>query len=291
MSIRLKVAVIVGSSRGIGEEIAVQLCAKRFHVVLTSESGSRATEERICSRVEGASVETLQVDLSLVASTKAFAEQVKSKHEVVHVLVNNATAHAATTVRTTTEEGLETTFATMVLPFFMLPLLLLPNLENAALQGSLLCGARAINVSTVTTGDEARLVLEDHDWTHRHYDVHAAERQCQTAVNLLTITQAARLDESDVTVNSVLIGSENCTGGPSRREYSAGGYKSSSQTSVESAADTVAWLACAAEVQGITGTFFREDREVPLRVITGESAEEQQDALWEMCAHATQVGL
>jgi len=96
-----KVAIVTGGNSGIGLETARELARKGAHVILTARSVSKG-EAAVKSIIDSVSndlaaaemgaprVETMALDLSSLASVKAFAEAFRAKQLPCHVLVLNA---------------------------------------------------------------------------------------------------------------------------------------------------------------------------------------------------------
>src|SRR5437588_11451327 len=85
-----KVAVITGGSRGLGLEIARQICAGRGKVVLLAsdpeELGNAKTElERF-----GSEILTIQCDLLETAQIQAAVQQTLQQFRKIDILINNA---------------------------------------------------------------------------------------------------------------------------------------------------------------------------------------------------------
>ncbi|RWX46303.1 3-oxoacyl-[acyl-carrier protein] reductase [Candidatus Electrothrix aarhusensis] len=85
-----KVAIVTGSSRGIGKEIAIALAKNGAHVVVTSRSYERAlkvTEEII---KQGGRAMSCSFDLEDHRSGKLLLETVSKQFNRIDILVNNA---------------------------------------------------------------------------------------------------------------------------------------------------------------------------------------------------------
>jgi NAD(P)-dependent dehydrogenase (short-subunit alcohol dehydrogenase family) len=122
-----KVALIVGGTRGIGKETARALAASGATTVIVGRN--RETGEA-AARELGDRVEFIAADISLLSEVRRLAEQFRSKHSRLDVLVH--TADVLRTKREDTAEGLEVCFATNYLSRFLLNELLLDLLERSA---------------------------------------------------------------------------------------------------------------------------------------------------------------
>lgn len=134
-------AVVTGANRGIGKAIVLGLARAHHHVVLAcrrQEDGEAAIRD-IGSRVPGASLEVQAVDLASLASVRALALTLASRHRHVRVLVNNAAV--ALKHREESVDGIEKTLAVNHLAHFALTVWLQPVLQAAG-------GARVVVVSS-----------------------------------------------------------------------------------------------------------------------------------------------
>ncbi|MDO6525464.1 SDR family oxidoreductase [Motilimonas sp. 1_MG-2023] len=82
-----RVALVTGSTSGIGKAIASRLASDGFHVIFHSRS-SVDVGQRLASEHEGASY--FQADLSSQAESKSLIEKITRKYGRLDVLVNNA---------------------------------------------------------------------------------------------------------------------------------------------------------------------------------------------------------
>jgi 3-oxoacyl-[acyl-carrier protein] reductase len=86
-----KVALVTGSSRGIGRSIALRLAADGFQVVVNYRSGAEAAAE-VVGAIEAAGGEALaiQADVTEGTAVEALVAQTLERFGRVDVLVNNA---------------------------------------------------------------------------------------------------------------------------------------------------------------------------------------------------------
>ena len=127
-----RTCMVTGASRGIGEATAAALAGMGAHVVLVCrdrERGEAALGE-IRAGSGSEAVEVMIGDLSSQQQIRQLAADFRSKHDRLHVLINNAGTFEGG--RSETEDGLETTFAVNHLAPFLLPNLLLPLLVASA---------------------------------------------------------------------------------------------------------------------------------------------------------------
>lgn len=125
-----RTAVVTGANSGIGLVTARELARGGARVVLAcrdTEKGTAAAQG-ISSAVPNAAVEVAALDLSSLASVRAFAERYRSEHASLDLLINNAGVMAPP--RRETADGFELQFGTNHLGHFALTGLLLAAMEG-----------------------------------------------------------------------------------------------------------------------------------------------------------------
>lgn len=127
-----RLAVVTGANSGIGFQTALGLARKGAQVVLACRNPDKAGEAlaRIRAAAPGASVETAALDVSDLASVRAFAAAFLARGRALDILVNNAGVMAPLT-RKVTRDGFEVQMATNHLGHFALTALLVPALRRA----------------------------------------------------------------------------------------------------------------------------------------------------------------
>ena len=136
-----KTFVITGSNSGIGYEAALVLAQRGAEVILacrSQEKGQKALEQ-LRAGAPGAKAKLMKLDLSSLASVRAFADQVKSEHGRIDALINNAGLMAIP--RATTADGFEMQLGTNHLGHFALTGLLFGRLLETG-------SARVVNVAS-----------------------------------------------------------------------------------------------------------------------------------------------
>src|SRR5579862_9916933 len=115
-----KTVVITGGTSGIGQVAAETLAAKGARLVLVARSRARAEETlaRLRARNSGVLHSVYYADLSRVGEVKRVGEEIAAHEPRVDVLINNAGAMFVQ--RQVTDEGLEMTFATNHMAYFLL---------------------------------------------------------------------------------------------------------------------------------------------------------------------------
>jgi NAD(P)-dependent dehydrogenase (short-subunit alcohol dehydrogenase family) len=271
-----QVALVTGANRGMGKETARELARMGAEVILgcrSSASGEAAAHE-IMATTGNQGVTAMEVDLSSLASVRAFACAFQARSPTLDVLVHNAAASLRT--RALTSEGFERQWATNVLGPHLLTRLLLPALAASG-------HGRIVTVSTLAAGG---LDLADPQYEHRPYSGIGAYRATKQASRMLTWALVARLEHAPVTANAlnpgyVLTDLTRNVGGPLKVVVMLTSFWA--QTALDGA-DTAIWLAASPEVAGVTGKFWSKRREVRCRFRDDTAAVEQ---LWTLVEQQT----
>jgi NAD(P)-dependent dehydrogenase (short-subunit alcohol dehydrogenase family) len=183
----------------------------------------------------------------------ALAEEVQARTERLDVLVNNAGVTLLS--RRTTEDGLEATFATNHLAYFLLTGLLLPLLR---------AGARARIVSVASDAHRfGRLDLDDLQ-NERRYRAMRVYGQSKAANILWNLELARRLEGSSITANCLHPGGIQSNLGRGNGPFFDGVQALISRLflkSPEEGARTSLYLAASPEVEGVSGRYFARCRE------------------------------
>jgi retinol dehydrogenase 12 len=261
-----KLALITGANTGIGFEAARGIAKAGFDIVFGCRDKSRGQEAiaTLTKEFPNAKLDLLIVDLSDQKSIRTAAATFIAIYPNLDVLVNNAGIGLKT--REVSVDGIELTFATNVLAYFLLTNLLLNTLRKVPT-------ARVINVASSFAGG---LDLTDLQFTQRHYDATPAYTQSKQANRMLTWALARRLVDSHITANAMTPGATDTrllqTFVPGRVG------KTPAQ-----GADTIVWLATSPEVEGLSNRFWDERHEQPCQFRN----EAQEEALWSICEDMT----
>jgi NAD(P)-dependent dehydrogenase (short-subunit alcohol dehydrogenase family) len=139
----MKVAIVTGSSSGIGQEAAAELAGKGYHVVFACRNEEKARQAMAYTAKLAPQAKTtfLQLDTGKMKSVKAFANAFLSKFDRLDVLVNNAGSGYFVKDQRVTEDGLEAFFATNYLGPFLLTKLLLDVIKKS--------DGRVVNVTSI----------------------------------------------------------------------------------------------------------------------------------------------
>jgi NAD(P)-dependent dehydrogenase (short-subunit alcohol dehydrogenase family) len=268
--------VVTGASSGIGLETARGLARLGARVVLAvrHEGRGEAAMAAIRRELPQSELELVIVDLSSQASIRSCAAEILRRRPALHVLVNNAGMWSSRRQQST--EGLELTWATNVLGYFLMTELLRGALERGA-------PSRIVNVASALAHG---LDLEDVGFVRRRYSGLAAYAQSKQANRLLTWALARRLEGTGVTANAMHPGGVDTgiflKGGGLLGLLAAAFGKLKGRTPAEGA-DTVVWLASDPSLAGASGRFYMDRRERTCR-LRDEAIEER---LWALCESQT----
>jgi NAD(P)-dependent dehydrogenase (short-subunit alcohol dehydrogenase family) len=192
-----KVAIVTGSNTGIGKETArglVKMGATVVMAVRDPQKGEAARAEIVAGEPGSeARVRVMALDLGDFASIRGFAAAFKRDYRRLDILVNNAGLSPAK--RSTTKDGLETTFGVNHVGTFLVTHELLDVLKASA-------PARVVVLSSALHY-RGKLVWDDLQFTRRKYSTLGAYNQSKLANVLFTRALARRLATSGVTVNAV----------------------------------------------------------------------------------------
>lgn len=136
-------AVITGSTEGIGYEDAVALSSVGWNVIMMGRNAQKGAEAiaKILQINPKAKVSFEKIDLADLSSIKSFASRMISKGEAINLLVNNAGVMTPPN-RLETADGFELQFGTNHIGHFALTALLLPLLRKSL-------NARVVTVSSI----------------------------------------------------------------------------------------------------------------------------------------------
>lgn len=272
-SMKGKRVIVTGPTSGVGREIAIQLADLGAEVILACrnlEKGKEAADE-IERRTDSNHAVVMEIDTSSQESIRKFSREFKNKYDRLDVLINNAGGNRGTLPKVNSADGIELTFATNVLGYFLLTQELLDLLKRSA-------PSRIINVASSYASD---LDVEDLQFERRKFESFRAYAQSKACDRMLTWALARRLEGTGVTANAMTPGLitetelyRNAEPELIKRLTQYSGGRTSAQ-----GADTAVWLASDPEMQNISGKFFedREEQECEFR------NEKNEEKLWKIC--------
>jgi len=265
-----RTCLVTGANSGIGKAAALDLARMGATVVLLCRDQARgeATQAEVASLAAGMPPQLVLADLGSQQAIRAVAGEIHERLPKLDVLVNNAGSFFSK--RSTTEDGLESTFAVNHLGSFLLTNLLLDLLRASA-------PARVVNVSSASHL-RAHIDFEDLQ-TEGRYSGWQAYGRSKLANVLFTYALARRLDGTRVTVNAVHPGVVTTNFG-SASGFVRFGMRAAGRffLTPEEGADTVVYLASAPEVEGVTGEYFVKRQ--PVRSSPESRNQEVQERLW-----------
>ena len=285
------VALVTGAASGLGKAVATGLAREGALVVVVGRSTARAEEAMndIRRLVPAALLEPLACDLSVQSSIRTAAAEFLSRHDRLDVLVNAAGVFRKE--RHVTPDGLELTFATNVMAYF-----LLTNAPAGCAQESRRDRREPRNCRPAGRGG-AHI-------PHREYRVQIRQHQtqlrrppdCEGQVQLPSFDAAhdARPGSPHPGVRRASsrlwrggerrppgAGQEHVVaarrGGPFRWITNAFGAPA------EKAVDTALWLATSRETAAVSGKLWAKREELPTPGMGSDS--EVRKRLWDACSH------
>ena len=187
-----RVAVITGANTGLGYETALALADHGAHVVLAVRNLDKGKDAaaRITAQSPHADVALAELDLTSLESVRAAAEQLRSAHDRIDLLINNA--GVMWTPKSTTKDGFELQFGTNHLGHFAFTGLLLDRLLPVA-------GSRVVTVSSVGHRIRADIHFDDLQ-SERGYSRVGAYGQAKLANLLFTYELQRRLAPQGTTI-------------------------------------------------------------------------------------------
>jgi NAD(P)-dependent dehydrogenase (short-subunit alcohol dehydrogenase family) len=181
-----RVAIVTGANTGLGFDTARVLAARGARVVLAVRDLGKGNDaaRRIQQATPGAEVAVQRLDLGSLDSVREAAEELRSKHQRIDLLVNNAGVMYPSP-RQSTADGFELQFGTNHLGHFALTGLLLENLLPVP-------GSRVVTVASNAHKQRGAIHFDDLQW-ERSYDRVAAYGQSKLANLMFTYELQRRL--------------------------------------------------------------------------------------------------
>ncbi|MFO0594838.1 MAG: SDR family NAD(P)-dependent oxidoreductase [Myxococcaceae bacterium] len=257
-------ALVTGATEGIGLETARQLWQRGFRVLVHGRTEAKA--RAAAAKIGAERLVPVWGDLGDLAQTVKLADQVKAAAPALDVLINNAGVFMKE--RTESADGFELTFHVNHLAPFLLTAHLLPALKAAK-------AARVVNVSSMAHG-RGRLELDDL-MGKRRYEGYAAYANSKLANVYFTHELARRLAGTSITTSALHPGVIDTR--LLRTGFGMGGG------TVESGARTSVYCATAPELEGVSGRYYSDSREV--RAAPHATDEALERALWDASAKLT----
>ncbi len=289
-----KVCLITGATSGIGKAAAMQLAQLGATVVLGARDPGKAAEAaaQIRQYTGNDNIDYLLADLSSQQEVRRLADEFKTNHHRLDVLVNNAGSLMLT--RQESVDRIEMTFALNHLNYFLLTNLLLDRLQASA-------PSRVVNVSS-DAHRGARINFSNPQFRPHSggdapqgahggsYGGYRAYGQSKLANLLFTYELARRLEGTGVTANGIhpgLVASGFLATNNGMRGRVFNFLFRLVARSTSKGARTVTYLANSPEVAGVTGKYFI-DEEMVLSSQTSYDTEAAKQ-LWELSEELTKL--
>jgi NAD(P)-dependent dehydrogenase (short-subunit alcohol dehydrogenase family) len=268
-----KHVVLTGATAGLGKASAEFLAYRgaELTLVVRNRKKGQALVKDLKARTGNSRIRLEIADLSLMADVDKVVSNLNKRGTPVDVLINNA--GALFNPRQETSEGLEQSFALLLLGPYRLTEGLYPLLKQAAEAHG---GARVINVVSGGMYTQ-KLRVGDLQNAEGNYSGSVAYARCKRALMVKTEQWAEDWADEGIVVNAMHPGWADTPGVESALpEF----HKLTRLVlrSPEEGADTINWLAVASEAGRVSGKLFldREPRTTHLTASTRESAEARE---------------
>ncbi|MDE1986161.1 MAG: SDR family oxidoreductase [Alphaproteobacteria bacterium] len=277
-----KTVVITGATSGIGEVAAVQLAEQGARVVFVARNPFRRDALLTQLSIANSSVKHAGhlADLSKLSEMKRVAGEIAAAEPKIDALINNA--GALFSAREATADGLEMTFATNHMAYFVVTNLLLDRLKATP-------GARI-----VTTASDAhksgKLNFEDLQAEKKYnaFGVYGTSKLCNI---LFTRELARRLQGSGVTANCLHPGFVATQFGDNNDGWLGmvvGVAKRLVAISPEEGAKTIVYLASAPDVAKQSGGYYYKCKPATPTAAAQNDADAKR--LWDISAKIAGIG-
>lgn len=267
--------MVTGATGGIGKAIAAGLAKRGDTVVLVARSRERgvAVREEIRAATGNRGVHLVLADLASQAQVRGAAGEIAAGFGRVDVLVNNAAVY--TRRRSLTPDRVETQWAVNHLAPFLLTHLLLDSLGSPA---------RVVNLSS-NAHRGAKLRWDDLQMERRYSGVGMYART-KLANLLFTRELARRAADAGVTANAMhpgVVATDLLLNGFPPLKLVRRFLRTPEQ-----GAKTAVWLASSPGVEGVTGKYFADEKEIePSREAQDDEAARR---LWQVSEEMTGLG-
>ena len=279
ISLKGRTILVTGATNGIGLVTATKLASMGGQVTIVSRDAEKCAD--VAARIgsgTGNPVEWIAADLSTLEGVMQAAMTFKQRHTHLNILVNNAGAFFYK--RKITADGLERTFALNHLNYFLLTILLLDMLKASA-------PARVVNVSSFAHRGVRKLNFDNLQGEKSYFcwTAYAHSKLCNI---LFTYELARRLEGTGVTVNALNPGYVQTGFALNNGWLFREGGRLSARLFArrpEDGARTSVYLASSPEVEGVTGKYFADCKEVPSSALSHDKA--LAEKLWQASLELT----
>lgn len=197
-----KVALVTGSTDGIGLHTALKLALNEYKVCLHGRNPARLEQarEQIMKKAPQADVDVFLHDFIDLEGPRNLANEIISKYDRLDVLVNNAGVFQQN--RVITKDNLESTFAINCCSIFILNLLLLPLLKRTD-------KSRILNVSSISQADIGTLDMSNLQFEKGDFTSYNSYSLSKLVVAMISHELALRIKPSDCLILSCDPGTVN----------------------------------------------------------------------------------
>tara|TARA_Y100001949_G_scaffold60631_1_gene51360 strand:+ start:4778 stop:5620 length:843 start_codon:yes stop_codon:yes gene_type:complete len=265
--------IITGATDGIGLQAAKVIANKGYRVGLVGrnkEKGYQA-KEIIVNSTSNDKIDFFECDLSLIKNVKKLSSQIKEKYSKIDVLLNNA--GGANKNKIITSEGLEKTFATNQMNYFVLTTELLDIISESD-DGRVVNVASNAHIGATIDYNNINSEKSFSPWTS--YCV-------SKLMNIMFTYELAKIQDK-VSVNVLHPGfvDTNIAGNEGNfiKYIVKFGSKLFART-VENGADSSIYLSTSDDVKGVSGKYFFKCREI--RSSKTSYIEDDWKKVWEIC--------
>jgi NAD(P)-dependent dehydrogenase (short-subunit alcohol dehydrogenase family) len=253
-----RTAVVTGASSGIGKAAAKALAARGWNLVGVGRDAGRCAQAQTELRAvaaPGARVDIIRADLALMADAARAAHEVNALGGEIDVLINNAGGVGDRMQMTA--DGNEATFASNHLGPFLLTLRLLPLLRATAAAR----GPGAVRILAVSSSGHRNCPGIDWDDLQRtrNFSPGGAYTNAKLANVLFTRGLARRLASDGIVAHAMEPGVVLDSKFSSHADAAMQAYMAGLQNvavSSDAAAETLVWLATAAEPGRSSGGYY-----------------------------------
>ena len=184
-----RIAIITGSNIGLGYEAALALAKKEMKIILACRNTDKANQAKnnILKAYSKADLEVIPLDLSKLASVRAFATSYLDKYTTLDVLMNNAGVMVPP--YTETEDGFELQLGVNHLGHFLLTKLLMPAILATP-------NSRVVSLSSIAHR-QGRINFDDLN-SKKKYSATSAYGQSKLACLMFAYELQRRLDQAGI---------------------------------------------------------------------------------------------
>ena len=268
-----KTIIVTGATDGIGLEAATKIAALGNRVGLVGRNPDKGAKaiELITSLTGNDKLDFFQADLSLVSEVNQLSEDIKNKYSELNVLLNNA--GGANKNKVITSEGLEKTFATNQMNYFVLTTNLMDMLSSSD-------HSRVVNVAS--NAHIGASIDFDNINAEKGYSFWKA--YCISKLMNIMFTYKLAEMQDKVTVNVLHPGFVDTNIGGNEGSIVKRIVKFGSKLfarSVENGADSSIYLSTSDEVSNVSGKYFFKCK--PIKSSKASYDKDQWDQVWNLC--------